>query len=428
MNKLAGLLALAAILAGPAAAASAPDVAIVGARIYPAPDAQPIEDGTVVIRDGRIAGVGPRAEISPPDGARIIEARGQVLTAGFWNSHVHLLSPAQLGAATAPAEVLQAELTAMLTRWGFTAVFDIASSTAATLALRRRVEAGEVEGPAILTVGDPFYPQDGTPIYVRAFYQANGLASAEVATPDEAAARAARQLDQGTDGVKLFTGAVVGGKTGVLPMRVDIAKAIVDEAHRRGKVAFTHPANLAGLNVAIDAGVDVLAHTTAMDGGGVPGGWTPELIARMRAIDMALIPTMSLLEVESRRSKGSPEALAQGMAMITDEVRLYAAAGGQILFGTDVGYTDLFDTTREYELMARALDWRQILASLTIAPAARFGFARHKGRIAKGMDADLVLLSADPAQDPAAFAKVRATIRGGRVIWDAAAVSPAPAR
>ena len=52
-----------------------------------------------------------------------------------------------------------------------------------------------------------------------------------------------------------------------------------------------------------------------------------------------------------------------------------------------------------------ALDWRQILASLTTAPASRFGYAAHKGRIAKGMDADLVLLEGDPAQDLTAFAR-----------------------
>ena len=55
------------------------------------------------------------------------------------------------------------------------------------------------------------------------------------------------------------------------------------------------------------------------------------------------------------------------------------------------------------------------------APTYRFlqrpGFAAHKGPIAAGMDADLVLLNADPAQDPTAFARVRDTIRAGRVIW-----------
>jgi imidazolonepropionase-like amidohydrolase len=307
----------------------------------------------------------------------------------------------------------------MLTRWGFTTVFDLASSTDNTLALRRRVNSGEVAGPMILTVGDPFFPKGGTPIYVRDYIKTYGMADEEVATPQEAAARAARQLDRGTDGVKIFAGAIVGGKIGVLPMRLDIAKAVVAEAHRRGKPAFAHPSNLAGLNVAIDSGVDILAHTTASDGGGVPGGWPPELIARMRAHNMALIPTMTLFDVEAKKSGESAESLKEVFAMISAEVRSYAAAGGQILFGTDVGYTDAFDTTEEYRLMSGVLSWRQILASLTTAPAQRFGFAAHKGRIAPGMDADLVLLNGDPAQDPTDFARVRDTIRAGRVIWGA---------
>src|SRR5258708_39968135 len=127
------------------------------------------------------------------------------------------------------------------------------------------------------------------------------MPAVEVATPQEAGTRGAQQLDRGPDGVKLFAGAIVpvDGRIGVLPMPIDIAKAIVDEAHRRGKPAFAHPSNLAGLNVAIDSGVDILAHTTAMDGGG-PGGWPPELIARLRAHDMALIPTMTLFGVEAK--------------------------------------------------------------------------------------------------------------------------------
>src|SRR5260221_13274806 len=114
---------------------------------------------------------------------------------------------------------------------------------------------------------------------------------------------------------------------------------------------------------------------------------------------------------------GIPENLSRTITMTTAEVRDYAAAGGQILFGTDVGYTDVFDTSEEYRLMSAALDWRQILASLTTAPASRFGFAAHKGRIAAGMDADLVLLDGDPAKDPTAFARVRDTVKAGRIIW-----------
>jgi imidazolonepropionase-like amidohydrolase len=392
------------------------ELAIVGARIYPTPDGAPIDDGVVLVRNGRIDRVGSRGQVAVPRSARVIDAHGSVVTAGFWNSHIHLMTPDLLGAATAEPRKLQAGLEAMLTRWGFTTVFDIASSTDNSLALRRRVESGEVAGPKILTVGDPFYPKGGTPIYVRDYLKAHGAPDEEVSTPEEAAARAARQLDRGTDGVKIFAGAVVGGKIGVLPMRTDIAKAVVAEAHRRGKPAFAHPGSIAGVNVAIESGVDILAHTTAMDGGDA-GGWPPELIARMRAHNMALTPTMTLFEVEAKKSGESPEDLAKVIQVITAEVRDYAGAGGQILFGTDVGYTDAYDTTEEYRLMSRALGWRAILASLTTAPAERFGYAARKGRIAAGMDADLVILSADPAKDVTAFAKVRDTIRGGRVIW-----------
>jgi len=94
--------------------------------------------------------------------------------------------------------------------------------------------------------------------------------------------------------------------------------------------------------------------------------------------------------------------------------------GGQILFGTDVGYIEQFDTSEEFAWMARAgMNFEQILASLTTNPAQRFGYSNHRGRIAKEMDADLVVLSSDPAHDATAFSKVRRTIRGGKLIYSA---------
>lgn len=77
------------------------------------------------------------------------------------------------------------------------------------------------------------------------------------------------------------------------------------------------------------------------------------------------------------------------------------------------------DTTEEYRQLARALDWRQILRALTVAPAERFGYAAHKGRLAPGMDADLVVLDGDPSKDVTAFARVRLTVRAGQAIYDA---------
>jgi imidazolonepropionase-like amidohydrolase len=68
--------------------------------------------------------------------------------------------------------------------------------------------------------------------------------------------------------------------------------------------------------------------------------------------------------------------------------------------------------------MSRAgMTFQKVLASLTTNPAQRFGYSDHSGRIAKGMDADLVVLSADPAQSTAAFSRIRYTIRSGKIIY-----------
>jgi imidazolonepropionase-like amidohydrolase len=99
----------------------------------------------------------------------------------------------------------------------------------------------------------------------------------------------------------------------------------------------------------------------------------------------------------------------------------FQRAGGDVLFGTDVGYTDVFDTSEEFKWMSRGgMSYQQILASLTTNPARRFGFDQHSGRIAKGYDADLVVLRSDPAHDATAFAEVQYTIRGGTVIYKSA--------
>src|SRR5690349_10975313 len=115
--------------------------------------------------------------------------------------------------------------------------------------------------------------------------------------------------------------------------------------------------------------------------------------------------------------KNTPGDIEKWINMAVQEIKSYSEAGGQIVFGTDVGYIDQFDSIEVFTLMSRAgMDFRQILSSLTINPADRFGFAAHSGRVAKGMDGDLVVLRADPSLDAAAFAKVKCTSRGGKVI------------
>jgi imidazolonepropionase-like amidohydrolase len=392
--------------------AQAADLAIVHARIYASPTAAPIPDGAVVSRHGRIVAVGPMRKIHVPKGAQVIDARGGVVTYGFWNSHVHLMTLDLLKAKSKTSAQLSGALEAMLTRWGFTTVFDTASQLDNTNTIRRRIASGEVKGPMVLTVGDPFYPKGGTPIYVKQFLKDNDFPDEEIETLPGAEARARQQFIDGADGLKLFVGAIVQGD--VLQMPNDQARALSAVAHAAGKPVFAHPSNRAGVENAMAAGVDILAHTTPMS-----GPWPADLVAQVKAHRMALIPTLTLFEVEAKKFGESDADARNDMAAAVQQVKAYSDVGGQILFGTDVGYTDAFNTTEEYRLLARALAWRQILASMTTNPAKRFGYAGHKGRIAPGMDADLVLLDGDPATDVAAFARVRDTIRAGKVIYAA---------
>ena len=150
----------------PALSQEAPErpLAIVGGTIFPSPQAAPIEDGAVLVVDGRIAAVGPRSEVAIPADAEVVDATGASVLAGFWNLHVHFTEPVFAGVDTVPAEILAEALREMLLQHGFVHVLDTGSYLENTLALRERIESGEVPGPEIWTAGAPFTAPGGTPI------------------------------------------------------------------------------------------------------------------------------------------------------------------------------------------------------------------------------------------------------------------------
>src|SRR6185369_6211298 len=87
------------LLASSASLGSAAELALVHAKIYPSPTQLPIENGTVLVRDGLIYAVGPAHKIKPPSGATVLDCQGLVIVAGFWNSHVHILTQGLMDAA-----------------------------------------------------------------------------------------------------------------------------------------------------------------------------------------------------------------------------------------------------------------------------------------------------------------------------------------
>jgi imidazolonepropionase-like amidohydrolase len=379
--------------------ARAQDLAITHATVYASPQAQPLRDATVVVRGGMIFEVG--AQLPAPRGIETISCGGCFVLAGFWNAHVHFMEPKWNDAAHQPADKLARQMGEMLTHSGFTTVVDTGSDEDNTIALRRRVQSGEVAGPRILTAGIPIYPAHALPFYLADLPPELKAKMAQPETPAEATAFVDKNRAAGTDVVKLFTGSIVRPDH-IAPMRVDIARAAVDEAHRLGQLVFAHSSNLEGTQVAIDAGVDVLAHTPE-----VTGGIDEATLSRMLARHMTIVPTLKLFS----RDDAIPK--------IRSLVYRYHQLGGRLVYGTDTGFLTDYDQEEEFrQLAAAGLSFRDILAMLTTAPVELFQLSKAEGKVMPGMRGDLTILSEDPASaSPAAFVAVRYVIRGGKIIW-----------
>jgi imidazolonepropionase-like amidohydrolase len=204
-----------------------------------------------------------------------------------------------------------------------------------------------------------------------AFYLKDGLPAdvlkslPQPSNPREAESAVIQNVDGGADIIKLFTGSWVTHQR-VLPMPADLAAAAVQAAHRRGRLVFAHVSSVPALEVTLAAGVDVIAH--ALDE--TRGMLTPEHLRRMRRQNVTLIPTLTLF------------ADLQNTAEVFREVVDYAGLGGEILFGTDVGYHQMYNPELEYQSPAKAgLSWRQVLASLTTNPARRFNEGHRRGQL-----------------------------------------------
>jgi imidazolonepropionase-like amidohydrolase len=137
----------------------------------------------------------------------------------------------------------------------------------------------------------------------------------------------------------------------------------------------------------------------------------------MKERGVALTPTLWIWKWYARHDRQSVQDRIVNTEV--EQLRAWLAAGGQVLFGTDLGAVDP-DPSEEYRLMAQAgMSFRPILASLTTEPAKRFGQSKRIGQVAEGFEADLVVLKNDPAKDIEALGDVQYTLRGGKIIYRA---------
>src|SRR5690606_25937196 len=98
-------------------------------------------------------------------------------------------------------------------------------------------------------------------------------------TPEDATNVVTQHIEKVAHLIKLFAVSWVrhDGEIGPVPMEVAQMRAAVEAAHAHGAIVFAHPSTVDGVELALDSGVDVLAHASERLPGESGVGWPPEL-------------------------------------------------------------------------------------------------------------------------------------------------------
>jgi imidazolonepropionase-like amidohydrolase len=394
-------------------------LALVGANVLPMDRETMLERQTIVIRDGRIAEMGPMATVKPPPGAQIVNAAGKFVMPALGEMHGHLAGPdAALNERILTLNVVHGVLTvrSML-------------GHPAQLALRDRVSKGEVLGPRIYTAGP----------------SANGQS---VTTPAAGEQMARDQKAAGYDLIKIHPG-----------VPLDAFLALARTARDVGIPFGGHVPAAVGVRRALEARYVSIDHldgyaeaalrdgaTLGPSGGGFFGSVIaqdlddakiPALVKETKAAGVWLVPTETLMlnflgtdapEVAMKRpelayvtaemragwEKGlrgfragpqnpSPQNRARLMAFRAKLLRQMQDGGVGILLGADAPQilnVPGIATHQELAAVVKAgLTPHEALVSGTRNIATYFGTQKEEGTVAAGMRANLLVLNANPLQD-----------------------------
>jgi len=445
--------------AGPGSAdGPPPPLALVGATLIDGTGAPPVSDAVVVVRDGRIACAGTRAECPPPEGIETLDLGGRFLTPGLIDAHVHF---SQTGWADGRpdaldvrerfpyAEVvadLQAHPERFFRAWlcsGVTAVFDVGGYPW-TFELAARAEAAEAAprvtaaGPLLSTLDHWLnLPAERQFIYLE---------------DEEAARRGVEYLAaRGAGAAKVWYIAVSEREPEAMRRAVEAAG---EEAARRGLPLIVHATELETAKAALRAGADLLVHSVwdrpvdeeflelARDSSAV---YCPtltvvrgyqrmfEAAAAGRAPEVddphGCVDSETLARVAATAGVGpvvEPEQLARRAERTAERERIAAenlarvvAAGIPVAMGTDAGNPLTLhgpSIYAELEAMeAAGMSPAAVLVAATRGGARALGREDELGTVEAGKAADLLVLGADPTRSASAFRSVVSVVRGGRV-------------
>ena len=425
-NKIASLLSFVAFVffVAPSGHAQTPapgTIAFTNARVIDGTGGAPIEQATIVVTNGRIASIGPSASVTAPAGAMVIDLAGKTVMPGLINSHGHM--DPDLSVKQPPSRDEMIQRLKLYASYGVTSVMTLGFETydeADGFYLRdmQRLGIGPIvtDAPRLYAAGRPILFRPGP----------TGNETAEGARID-----VDRHIPLKADFIKLHLDGTP------LDLKPDVIAAAIDEAHKFGLPVAIHIVYLKDAKLAIDRGVDVIAHSVRDQ------DIDAATIAEMKRRNVALIPTLSrdyavyiyestpdffkdpfflrgmsvykhevdLLSAPARQQRMRTDPVAQDakkqFAQGTRNLKMLADAGIAIAMGSDSssipernpGRWPGYNEHLELEFMVKAgLTPMQALVAAT-GTAARVMKIDGAGTLQAGKWADLLVLNANPLTD-----------------------------
>jgi len=399
-------------------------LALVGATIIDGTSAAPIENGVLVISDGRVRSIGPASDVSIPDGAQIIEVNGKTVIPGLINAHGHVGNTIGLESGEYNRANLLRQL-GLYARYGVTTVFSLGGDAEQGFALRDEQEHADLNRARLFVAGDVITGNSEEQIRQRV----NGVA------------------DLGADYVKVRVDDNLG-RTPKMPR--PLFEALVDQAHTRRLPVAVHLFYLEDARHALRAGADLIAHSVRDQ------PVDQDFISQLREQEVCYIPTLTrevstfvyedvpdffadpffrkevgddiiaqLSEPERMgrmAASSSAQAYKAGLEVAMDNVGILNRAGISVAMGTDTGPPARFQGYFEHmelDLMVQSgMTPLDAIRSATGVAASCMGRS-DIGTLEPGNWGDFVVLGANPTVDIANTKTVESVwIAGNRVPQD----------
>ena len=395
-------------------------VALTGARIVTmaSKDGGVIDDGVIVVRGDRIVAVGPRASVSIPAGAKVVDLKGKTVIPGMIDAHAH-------GAQADDDLIPQQNWSAMANlAMGTTTIHDPSARAAEIFVASEMQRAGKILAPRTFSTGEIIYGAKSPDVY------------AEINSYEDALADVRRLKAQGAHSVKNYN----QPRREQRQMVVAAAQAENIEVVPEGGSLFTMDMTLVqDGNATVEHNVpaehfydDVVSlwsqsktnytPTLVVTYGGPAGDpyWRAHTEVWKHPILSKYEPP-ARLEAQNVRRELAPEEdyVDAGSAR---EARKLADRGVQVSIGAHGQQAGLGSHWEMWSFVRGGWSPIEALRAATIMPATSLGYAKDVGSLEVGKLADLVVLDADPTVDIRNSDKISKVMLGGR-LYDAATLN-----